>query len=225
MTHVPETPVQHDFERVQRQIRRCTACVDAGYIDCAMPIFQGHTGHRLMIVGQAPAFRTEETPPYSGASGRKLQAWLEQAGFPPGSLYETFYLTSLTKCYPGPGSGGNGDRAPSSAEIKLCRPHLEQELAFVQPEVIITLGRLAASRFLGSRPLKEIVGKTFRQEQWTVLPLPHPSGVSRWLNDRANQRLVDQALAELERIRSELHFEDHLDFDRVVPGQAPHADR
>jgi hypothetical protein len=36
-----------------------------------------------------------------------------------------------------------------------------------------------------------------------VLPLPHPSGVSRWLNDPAHQRLVDEALARLAQIRSE----------------------
>ena len=203
MTSPPETPEQRDFERVQHRIRHCTACVEAGFIDRSMPIFQGHTGHRMMIVGQAPAFRTVETPPYSGASGRKLQGWMEQAGFPPGTLYEHFYLTSLTKCYPGPGASGNGDRAPSATEIRLCRPHLERELAFVQPEVIITLGRLAASRFLGQKPLREIVGKAFEQENWTVVPLPHPSGVSRWLNDPENQRLVDDALARLSRIRGE----------------------
>jgi uracil-DNA glycosylase family 4 len=195
---------QQKLERFQTAIRACTACVGAGYIDRAMPIFQGHTGHRMMIIGQAPAFRTVETPPYSGASGRKLQAWMEQAGFPPGSLYERFYLTSLTKCFPGPSTSGKGDRAPSSREIALCRPHLQGELDLVQPEVIITLGRLAASRFLGSKPLNGIVGQIFVQDGHSIVPLPHPSGVSRWLNDPANLALVDQALAELSRVREEL---------------------
>jgi uracil-DNA glycosylase family 4 len=168
-----------------------------------MPIFQGHTGHRIMIIGQAPAYRTVETPPYSGASGRKLQSWLEQAGFPANTLYERFYLTSLTKCFPGSSANGNGDRPPSAAEIALCRPHLEGELQFVQPEVIITLGRMAAARFLGAKPLKDLVGQTFEREGHIILPLPHPSGVSRWLNDPTNQNLVNQALTELSRIREE----------------------
>ena len=30
-----------------------------------------------------------------------------------------------------------------------------------------------------------------------LLPLPHPSGVSRWLNDPAHRALVDKALAQL----------------------------
>jgi uracil-DNA glycosylase family 4 len=204
MTDSPDT--QQEFERIQRKMRGCTACVEAGFIDHAMPIFQGHTRHRLMIIGQAPAYRRVETPPYSGASGKKLQSWMEQAGFPPGSLYERFYLTSLTKCFPGPSKTGNGDRPPSAPEIALCRPHLETELAFVQPEVIITLGRMAAAHFLGSKPLTAIVGQAIEQDDRVIIPLPHPSGVSRWLNKPEHQHLVDQGLVELNRIRIELEL-------------------
>lgn len=204
MTSGPLTDHQRVFQEIQRRIRACTACVEAGFIDRAMPIFQGHTGQRLMIIGQAPAWRNEETPPYSGASGRRLQGWMEQAGFPPGSLHERFYLTSLTKCFPGPGKSGNGDRAPSAAEITLCRPNLSSELSFVQPEVVITLGRLSSTRFLGNQPLSAIVGHRFDMPEHVVLPLPHPSGVSRWMNDPDNQKRVDRALEILSDLRQQL---------------------
>lgn len=196
-----EADQQTRLERHQARIRACTACVDAGYIPSAMPIFQGRSGHRVMIVGQAPAYRTVETPPYSGASGKKLQAWLEQAGFPPDSLYDRFYLTSLTKCFPGSGKNGNGDRPPSPAEISLCRPNLDGELDLVRPELIVTLGRLAATRFLGNKPLADLVGGSFEHDLGMILPLPHPSGVSRWLNVEENQARVERALAELNRLR------------------------
>lgn len=208
MTPSAEPRRQQDLLAFQARIRSCTACVDAGYIDQAMPIFQGHTDHRMMIIGQAPAYRTVETPPYSGASGKKLQAWLQQAGFSAGSLYERFYLTSLTKCFPGPSMNGKGDRAPSSKEIALCQPHLQGELDLVNPEVIITLGRLSASRFLGAKPLSAMVGQAFEQDGRQIVPLPHPSGVSRWLNNPDNQALVDQALAELGRLRERLWLDD-----------------
>jgi uracil-DNA glycosylase family 4 len=206
MTEQADTQRQRTLEQFQTRIRACTACLQAGYIDRAMPIFQGNAHHRIMIIGQAPAYRTVETPPYSGASGKKLQSWLEQAGFPPGSLYERFYLTSLTKCFPGPSKNGSGDRPPSAAEIALCGPHLQGELDLVQPELIITLGRMSAARFLGSKPLVALVGQVFEHDGRLILPLPHPSGVSRWLNNPANQQLVDQALAELSRVRVELEL-------------------
>jgi hypothetical protein len=36
-----------------------------------------------------------------------------------------------------------------------------------------------------------------------VVPLPHPSGVGRWLNDPDNRALVDRAMAALARLREE----------------------
>jgi uracil-DNA glycosylase len=195
------------LESVQREIVACTLCVAAGHIPRSQPIFRGHAGQRLMIVGQAPGPSAGERPlPYSGASGKTLQAWLERAGFPPGSLHKDFYLTSITKCFPGPatGSGGKGDRLPSAAEIAFCSRHLDREIALVRPEIIVSLGRLAAERLDPSArglPLATLVGR-FRQSEraghtFRLLSLPHPSGVSRWLNDPANRARVEEALVAL----------------------------
>jgi uracil-DNA glycosylase len=98
-----------------------------------------------MIVGQAPGARAHQTGvPWSGRSGEILRGWLEQAGFPSGAWRETWYLTSLTKCFPGKAAQGKGDRAPSPAEIALCGDHLAAELALVRPEIVVTLGKLPA---------------------------------------------------------------------------------
>ena len=62
---------------------------------------------------------------------------------------------------------------------------------------MLLAGKLAISEFYPSSPLEALVG-TWRQEgeSW-LLPLPHPSGVSRWLNEPAHRALVDTALAQL----------------------------
>ena len=200
---------QAALEAVQREISACTLCVKAGFIPTSLPIFHGHVGQRLMIVGQAPGPSAGERPlPYTGATGRTLQGWLERAGFPKGTLHRDFYLTSLTKCFPGPatGPGGKGDRPPSAAEIALCATHLNREIALVRPEIIISLGRLAAERLdptARKLPLVDLVGSFRLVERaghhFRLLPLPHPSGVSRWLNDRTHQGRLDEALAVLNR--------------------------
>lgn len=190
----------------QDAVRGCRRCVEAGFIATAFPIFKGHAGQRIMVIGQAPGIRRDEHPePYRGASGRLLARWFERAGFPAGSLHDYCYLTSITKCFPGPSSSGKGDRAPSPAEIKLCLPNLEGELQLVQPEVILTLGLLAGQRFTAPprRPLDQLVGHSFVWQDAAVIPLPHPSGVSRWLNDPAHQALLDQALTALDWIRQD----------------------
>jgi uracil-DNA glycosylase family 4 len=206
-------PGSHDsqtaLEAVQREITDCTLCVEAGFIPTARPIFHGHVGQRLMIVGQAPGPSAGERPlPYTGATGRTLQGWLERAGFPPGSLHRDFYLTSLTKCFPGPATarGGKGDRPPSATEIAFCARHLDREIALVRPEIVVSLGRLAAERLdptARKLPLVDLVGRVRSVERaghrFCLLPLPHPSGVSRWLNDRAHQGRLNEALVVLSR--------------------------
>ncbi len=93
---------------------------------------------------------------------------------------------------------------PGTAEQALCQPWLEQELALVQPQVVVPVGGLAIQRFLGNGArLNEVIGRAFarpadddRLTPWArqhlpprsqVVPLPHPSGASQWFNDPANQ--------------------------------------
>jgi uracil-DNA glycosylase len=201
------TARQTALEAVQRDITACTLCVEGGFIPTPLPIFHGHAGQRLMIVGQAPGPTAGERPlPFTGASGRTLQGWLERAGFPPGSLHTDFYLTSLTKCFPGPATNGKGDRPPSAREIALCARHLDREIALVRPEIVVSLGRLAAERLDPTArrlPLVDLVGSVRSAERaghtFCLLPLPHPSGVSRWLNVPAHRERLDAALAVLKQ--------------------------
>ena len=202
-------PAQGALETVQREIAGCTLCVEAGFIPRSLPIFHGHAEQRLMIVGQAPGPSAGERPlPYTGATGKTLQRWLERAGFPPEALHRDFYLTSLTKCFPGPatGTGAKGDRPPSAREIALCARHLDREIALVRPEIVVSLGRLAAERLDPTArrlPLTDLVGSLRPAERaghtFYLLPLPHPSGVSRWLNDPAHSARLDEAVAVLGR--------------------------
>jgi uracil-DNA glycosylase family 4 len=160
----------------------------------------------MMIVGQAPGERGHlNAVPYAGASGKTLRSWLAMAGYPDDALYERFYLTSVTKCFPGSSATGKGDRAPSPAEMRLCRDHLEAEIAFVRPEIVLTLGRISATVFAGKEPLDRLVG-TLREGEFAgvrflVLPLPHPSGVSHWLNAPANKAKVADAMHLLSELR------------------------
>ena len=119
------------------------------------------------------------------------------------------YLTAITKCFPGRLPGKSTDRAPSARERAHCRPWLDQQLALVQPRVLILFGKMAIDLYLPGKVLTETIGRSFRHYDLMLgdlilVPLPHSSGASTWLNDVENQELLRQAIAELERIRREI---------------------
>lgn len=187
---------------LQEGIRACRLCQDAGYIPLARPLTSGRATDRIMVIGQAPGHRSvAKGRSFSGPGGSILQKWLEQAGFPPGYLHEHSYLTSLTHCDPGPNPRGNGDRRPSLEELALCRPFLEAELRLVRPKVILLVGKMAIEAFLGKVRLEDVIGTFQERDGMLLLPLPHPSGVSRWLNDPAHQKLHQRALEILSEWR------------------------
>ncbi len=159
----------------------------------------------MMLIGQAPGTVTDRLGyHFAGPAGRFLEIWLERAGFPAGYFREHVYLTSLTRCFPGKSRSGNGDRPPSRAEIALCHGFLEREMELIQPKVVLLVGKMAIDAFVGRKLLIETVGQVFEVDGRSFVPLPHASGVSRWLNDPPNQARLDQALTELSRLRQEL---------------------
>jgi uracil-DNA glycosylase len=159
-----------------------------------------------MIVGQAPGAQTEAKRfHFAGPGGVLLGRWMAAAGYHPENWREQCYITSLTRCFPGKAPrGGKGDRRPSPTELALCRPFLEDELRLVQPRVVLAIGGMSIEHFLGRASLDAVVGTVAEVEGRFVLPLPHPSGVSRWLNDPEHQMLVETSLAELSRLRERL---------------------
>lgn len=187
---------------LQQRILACRLCQQHSYIPIAHPIVSGRASDRILVIGQAPGHRSvAKDRNFSGPGGSILQKWLEQAGFPTGYLHEHTYLSSLTRCDPGKNPRGDGDRRPSPPEIALCRPYLEAEFKLVQPKVVLLVGTMAIEAFFGKIRLEDVIGTYRERDGILLLPLPHPSGVSRWLNDPAHQQLHMKALALLAKWR------------------------
>ena len=186
---------QEAIKALQQRIRSCRLCQEHGYIPKARPLVGGRPDDRIMVIGQAPGHRSiAKGRSFSGPGGTILQKWLEQAGFPPGYLHLHTYLSSLTRCDPGRNPRGDGDRRPSPSEIALCKPFLDAELQLLQPRVVLLVGTMAIETFFDKVKLEEVIGTYQEREGMLFLPLPHPSGVSRWLNDPEHLKLHQRAL-------------------------------
>ena len=165
-----------------------------------------------MLVGQAPGpVEDDVTRPFAGRAGAQLMRWFARAGFAGEvDVRERVFMTSMTTCFPGRLPNKVGDRRPSSAEVALCRSWLDSYLEMLRPAVIICIGGLAHGRFLPGRRLEALVGNAWSpageivdgipENAPVLLPLPHPSGQSRWLNDPQHVRLLDAALQRLDQL-------------------------
>jgi uracil-DNA glycosylase len=184
---------------LQRDNARCRACAEAGYPLESLPVLEGRPGQRAYLLGQAPGIvEGEERRPWRGRSGRTLRAWL---GLDEEAFYATFYCASVTRCYPGRAASGRGDRTPTTREQELCAFWREWELELLRPALVVTVGGLAARHLLGAPSVGACVGERFELGGAAVVPLPHPSGASGWLNAPANRARVERATA---LVRAEL---------------------
>lgn len=107
------------------------------------PIVQGFgPGDSYVVVGEAPGnTEVSRKQPFVGQAGRLLRTVLKGAGIDPDE--EVFY-TNAVACHP------PGNKTPGIAQIKCCRPRLEQELAIVAPAKILAVGGVGLTQVMRS---------------------------------------------------------------------------
>ncbi|MGI8562705.1 MAG: uracil-DNA glycosylase family protein [Candidatus Dormibacter sp.] len=191
-----------ELSDLQAACSTCRICADQGLVAEAKPIFEGRRDAEFFLIGQAPGpVEHGLHRPFMGRAGRELERWMLRARFSSGEEFRRHtYIAAIMRCFPGPNASGSGDRPPPAAAIRNCSHWLEAELKLVRPRAVLLVGQLAAGRFLGPAPLDERVGQAFGSNP-VLLPLPHPSGTSRWLNDPANRERLTRALDTLSRLR------------------------
>jgi len=102
---------------------------------------EGSPEARLVFVGEGPG-REEDLAdrPFVGEAGKLLTKIIGAMGL----TRESVYIANVVKCRP------PKNRDPEADEIQTCLPFLKMQLNLIKPEVICTLGRIAAQSLLGS---------------------------------------------------------------------------
>lgn len=155
-----------------KKVGECTLCAPHLPL-AAKPVFQLHSGARILVAGQAPGLKAHISGiPFNDASGKRLRGWM-------GVDDEFFYdqtkvaILPMGLCYPG--SAKSGDLPPSA----LCANQWRKKLLSLMPHLQLTLvigyhaqdWHLAANR---KQNLTETV-KSWKTYWPTQIPLPHPS--------------------------------------------------
>ncbi|HVT46415.1 MAG TPA: uracil-DNA glycosylase [Vicinamibacterales bacterium] len=111
----------------------------------------GNAHADLMFVGEAPgADEDREGEPFVGRAGQLLTKIIEAIGL----RREDVYIANVIKCRP------PGNRNPEPIEVATCEPFLREQIAIIQPKVIVALGTFAAHLLLASdAPISRLRGR------------------------------------------------------------------
>ncbi len=195
MTVSPELAlVQHKSE-----LKACRQCDQMS----GPPVTCGAGLSNILLVGQAPGDKEPKLGrPFAWTAGKTLFKWFSSIGLDEAAFREQVYMAAVCRCFPGKNPKG-GDRVPNQTEIALCSTWLQQEVHYLQPELLLPVGKLAIAQFMDVNRLTDVIGQahtvTYAGHAMQAIPLPHPSGLSTWYRTEPGKTLLHQALSLIQQ--------------------------
>jgi DNA polymerase len=125
----------------------------------------------LMFIGEGPGFHEDrQGQPFVGAAGQLLNRLLDEIGL----SRDGVYIANVVKCRP------PNNRDPYPDEIDACSPYLREQIAVVDPSVIVTLGNFATRYVLDRQvSISRVRGQRFPVDGRVVIPTFHPAAILR----------------------------------------------
>jgi len=121
------------------EVEACTRC--GALVESRSQIVNGDgpADADVLFVGEAPgANEDEQGDPFVGRSGDVLDDALRDVGLSRADVR----LTNCVRCRP------PENRDPTGEELANCRPYLDREIELVDPEVVVTLGKVPGEHLL-----------------------------------------------------------------------------
>lgn len=123
------------LETVASEVRACTKCSLWKTRKNAVP-GEGSPDAKVFFVGEAPGYWEDvKGEPFVGAAGKFLDTLFAEAGVSRSQVF----IGNVLKCRP------PNNRAPSPAEIEICTPFLDRQIAAIKPKLIVTLGNYSTA--------------------------------------------------------------------------------
>ena len=173
-------PATRSLPALRRAAQGCRGC-HLWKVGTQTVFGAGARSSEIMLVGEQPGDQEDLAGrPFVGPSGRLLDSALERAGLERTDVYVTNAVKHF-KWVP----DGTGKRrihkTPNSSEIRACHPWLDEEIAVVEPRVIVALGATAAKALFGPAVRVTVQrGRTIRTPLAEMgFATVHPSAVLR----------------------------------------------
>jgi probable DNA metabolism protein len=188
-------PVADGLLAVREAAMACRAC--PLWAPATQTVFgEGAEKARIMFVGEQPGDVEDiKGRPFVGPAGQLFDRALAEAGLDRGKAYVTNAVKHFKFI---PRGKRRIHQKPNSTEIKACNPWLEQELALVDPVLVVALGATAAQALFGKAvPIGKSRGQVMELEGRKVLVTVHPSYLLRLPDEEAKHREYAAFVADL----------------------------
>lgn len=121
----------------------------------------------VLVIGEAPGRQEDqERRPFAGRSGGVLNRLLEIYG---GIAREACYVTNVLKYRP------PGNRDPEPDEVAASKPYVAREVVYIEPTVIVLVGRFALQLVFPDETISIAHGKPREYRGRMYLPTYHPA--------------------------------------------------
>jgi uracil-DNA glycosylase len=153
--------------------RRCKLCERRTQIVFGV----GNPRAELMFIGEGPGEEEDrQGEPFVGRAGQLLTKIITKGM---GLRRSDVYIANVVKCRP------PGNRNPEPDEIAACEPFLLAQIAAIDPQVIVALGKFAAQTLLETAtPISKLRGRWFSFRGRRLMPTFHPSYLLRNPGDK-----------------------------------------
>ena len=165
------------WDEFAADIEACTACGLCRTRNKVVPGV-GDVRAQWMLIGEAPGAEEDARgEPFVGQAGKLLDNMLAALGM---NRRENVYIANVLKCRP------PGNRTPVPVEVDACRPYLERQIALIRPQLIVALGKSAASLLLGTdASIASLRGRVHRVRDVPLVVTYHPAYLLRSLQEKA----------------------------------------
>jgi len=159
------------LEELQANIQSCHLCDLSKSRQQSLSGF-GNKNADLMIVDYMVSQGQDSSNHYyAGRSGDTLKNMIEKVL---GVAVNNVYATHNVKCKP------LSTNEPSPSECNSCKPYLQAEIEFIQPKVIVTLGKNAYTELTGDKDnFENVRGHVIDFKSYKLIPIYHPQYLLR----------------------------------------------
>lgn len=158
------------LEKIAARIARCTLCPLHSTRTNTVP-GQGNPAPEIMFIGEAPGEDEDlQGLAFVGRAGQLLTRMIERMGL----TRDEVFIANILKCRP------PDNRKPLPGEMSRCLPYLREQVAILNPRVIVALGGTAVHGLLGLETgITRMRGKWMSFNGIDLMPTFHPSYLLR----------------------------------------------